>query len=198
MAGEPMAGASAEQTVSVEAALKLAEGAGNEEKVLGATLVLRHHSQLLLAPSGPAARAARERLRAALCPWGEAGPSASFLCRLLQSSLPLQRLALGLLTVLLTGEDSELQEARKCLAATSPFLLRVWGPCQSVAENAAEVPKSFAKLWRFSRGFWTCPAGRIFAPSWCRTVIKSCLCCSHRNNCRSVSPGRMLPQQPWR
>lgn len=26
----------------------------------------------------------------------------------------------------------------------------------AVAENAAEVPKSFAKLWRFSRGFWTC------------------------------------------
>ncbi|CAE7461471.1 CACNA1S [Symbiodinium sp. CCMP2592] len=118
--------ASHDQTVSLDAALKLAEGARNEEKVLGATLALRHHSELLVDAAG--GRKPRQRLRAAVV-----DADATFICRLLQSSLPLQRLALGLLRVLLAGDDREAEEASAELGLCAKWLV------EACAGAAAEV-----------------------------------------------------------
>eukprot|EP00435_Cladocopium_sp_Y103_P016756 s122_g4.t1 len=109
------------QTVSVDAALKLVEGEQNEAKVLGATLLLRHHNKLLLNVKG---HTERSRLRVAL-------GGATFLCRLLQSSVPLQRLALGLMAVLLAGTEEEAQQAALELLEVVPFLVA----CASKSEK---------------------------------------------------------------
>jgi len=134
--------ADAGHTVSLDAALKLLEGEKNEEKVLGATLVLRHHNKLLLDARGVCERS---RLRTAV-------GGTSFLCRLLQSSLHLQRLALGLLTVLLAGTDTEAQEAAEELMEVVPYLVRACNPSQTDAKveewSHEEICEALAVLKR--------------------------------------------------
>lgn len=130
MAGDPQEEHSADgQTVSVDAALKLVEGEQNEAKVLGATLLLRHHNKLLLNVKG---HTERSRLRVAL-------GGATFLCRLLQSSVPLQRLALGLMAVLLAGTEEEAQQAALELLEVVPFLV--------ACASKSEISESQAAFW---------------------------------------------------
>ncbi|CAL1153739.1 unnamed protein product [Cladocopium goreaui] len=114
--------------VSVDAALKLVEGEQNEAKVLGATLLLRHHNKLLLNVKG---YSERSRLRVAL--------GAHFLCRLLQSSVPLQRLALGLMAVLLAGTEEEAQQAALGLLEVVPFLVACASKSEKLAAFGATV-----------------------------------------------------------
>lgn len=116
----------------MDAALKLAEGTSEEETVLGATLVLRFHSALLA--DQLRGKETRLRLRAALTKHSKA--DTLFISRLLQSSPPLQRLALSLLRVLLAGTDDEAEEAAQAVRACAAPLVSA-----CAGESAAAPPK---------------------------------------------------------